>query len=71
MLRIYASTATEADAAWNMALGAQSPCEVHLDGVGLIARVERDAANRLRLRRTAAEPASAPHTAPPVRSPWR
>lgn len=71
MIRIHAETANEADAAWNMAIDANTPCEVYLDGVGLLAVVERDPiSRRLRLRRPASGPASAPRIAQPARSPW-
>lgn len=72
MIRIHAETTTEADAAWAMAVNANTPCEVHLDGVGLLAVVERDpVSRRLRLRRPASDPASAPHTAQSAHSPCR
>lgn len=72
MIRIHAETTTEADAAWAMAIDANTPCEVYLDGVGLLAVVERDPiSRRLQLRRPASGPASAPHTALSVRSPSR
>jgi hypothetical protein len=71
MIRIHAETNAEADAAWNMAAGAQMPCEVYLDDV-LLAKVERDPiSRRLKLRRSAAGQPSAPHTAQPVHSHWR
>jgi hypothetical protein len=70
MIRIHAENAVEADAAWNMAIDAQEPCEVYLDGV-LLAVVERDpVSRRLQLRRSAGGRPSAPHTAQPARSPW-
>lgn len=72
MIRIHASSTAEADAAWGMAVNAETPCELHLDGVGLLAVVERDPISlRLQVRRVASGPASVPHTAPLAHSPHR
>lgn len=72
MIRIHASSTSEADAAWGMAVNSETPCELYLDGVGLLAVVERDpVSRRLQVRRVASDPASALHTAPLARTPHR
>lgn len=65
MIRVHCSTVAETDAAWGWLTQIENPAELYLDGVGLIAIVERDpVSRRLVLRRSAADPASAPHKAP-------
>lgn len=72
MIRIHTSSTDEADAAWGMAVNSETPCELYLDGVGLLAVVERDpVSRRLQVRRAADDLASAPRTAPLAHTPHR